>query len=72
MARLLTVEQVCERLGLSRQTVYATCRHYEERWRAQGYSAYEPPTPLGTELPCVRIGARKLRVPEAMLERMGV
>jgi hypothetical protein len=33
---------------------------------------YEPPEPVHGELPCIRVGGGAIRIPEAMLERMGV
>ena len=71
--RFLTIDQTAERIGTGRATVHKMARAYKERWRAEGRSAYDPPEPLpGTELPCIYIGPRKLRIPVAGLERMGL
>ena len=69
----ITPEEARSRIGLGRATVYKMCRAYQERWCAEGRSAYDPPEPLPEgELPCIRVGARKLRIPVAMLERMNL
>ncbi len=69
---LLTVAEAAERLRVSPASVYQACQRHTKRWEAQGGSLYEPPEPVHGELPCIRVGGGAIRIPEAMLERMGV
>ena len=68
----LSLDQAATRMGVCHGTAYAMCRRYEDRWRTQNAPTYEPPPQLPGELMCIRVGLRKLRVPEAALERMGL
>ena len=69
----LTLGETAERIGVGRALVHRQCRAYMERWRAEGRSAYDPPEPIPQEeLPCIYIGPRKLRIPVAGLEKMGL
>ena len=68
---LLTVPETAERWRVAPATVYRGCKAYRLRWESEGNSAYDPSAPLVGEVPCIQVG-RVIRIPEVMLERMGV